>query len=89
MNKLDTPIGEIKREHFNSKLMLSKLSDEDWNHFNKVVKEFNFTTLREYHDLYLNIDVFGLADVFEYYRELSMETYGLDPAHYIGLPSFT
>ena len=89
LDKLDTPIGEIKREHFNSKLTLSKLSDEDWSHFNKVVKKFNFTTLREYHDLYLNIDVFGLADVFEYYRELSMETYGLDPAHYIGLPSFT
>jgi hypothetical protein len=45
--------------------------------------------LREWHDLYLKIDVFGLTDVFEYYRELSFDTYGLDPAHYIGLPSFT
>jgi uncharacterized protein YeeX (DUF496 family) len=25
----------------------------------------------------------------EYYRELSFNTYGLDPAHYIGLPSYT
>jgi hypothetical protein len=30
-----------------------------------------------------------LRDVFEYHRELSMKTYGLDPAHYIGLPQLT
>jgi hypothetical protein len=30
-----------------------------------------------------------LRDVFEYHRELSIKTYGLDPAHYIGLPQLT
>ena len=89
IEKLDTPIHEIKREHFNSKLMLSKLSDYDWNHIQNVIQKFNIKTLREWHDLYLKIDVYGLADVFEYYRELSYETYSLDPAHYIGLPSYT
>lgn len=89
IEKLDTPIDQIKREHFDSKLMLSKLSDDDWIHIQTVITSFNIKTLRDWHDLYLKIDVFGLTDVFEYYRELSMETYGLEPAHYIGLPSFT
>ena len=33
--------------------------------------------------------LYGLADVFEYYRELAFDTYGIEPAHFIGLPSFT
>ena len=28
-------------------------------------------------------------DVFEYHRELTFKTYGLDPAHFIGLPQLT
>ena len=95
IDKLDTPISELKREHFDSKLYLEStakgtgLTDDDWEHIQTVITSFNIKTLREWHDLYLKIDVFGLCDVFEYYRELSMKTYGLDPAHYIGLPSLT
>ena len=89
IDKLDTPIHLIKREHFNSKLMLSKLSDADWKHIQNVIEKLDIKTLREWHDLYLKIDVYGLVDVFEYYRNLSMDNYGLDPAHFLGLPGFT
>ena len=89
IEKLNAPINEIKREHFDSKLTLSKLSDEDWSHIQNVIQEFEIKTLREWHDLYLKIDVYGLADVFEYYRELAFDIYGIEPAHFIGLPSFT
>ena len=89
IEKLDTPINEITREHFNSKLTLSKLKDEDWDHIQNVIQKFEIKTLRQWHDLYLKIDVYGLADVFEYYRELAFDTYGIEPAHFIGLPSFT
>ena len=89
IEKLDTPINQIKREHFDSKLMLSKLTDTEWVHIQNVVEKFDIKTLREWHDLYLKIDVYGLADVFEYYRNLSMDNYGLDPAHFLGLPGFT
>lgn len=89
IEKLDMPIQDLKQEHFDSRLNLSKLSNDDWEHVQKVITVFGFTSFRQYHDLYLKIDVFGLRDVFEYHRELSMRTYGLDPAHFIGLPQLT
>jgi len=88
-DKLDMPISELKRHHFDSKLTLTKLNDDEWDHVKKVIEAFNMTTFREYHDIYLKIDVLGLADIFEAYRTLSFDSYGLDPAHFIGLPSFT
>jgi len=33
--------------------------------------------------------VFGLVGVFETFRSISMEAYGLDPAWYLGLPGFS
>ena len=60
-----------------------------WLHIQSVIKTFNMKTLKDYHNLYLKIDVLGLADVMEYYRETAYENYGLDPAQYIGLPSYT
>ena len=86
---LHLPIEDLKKEHFDNKLSLSKISDDDFKHVQNVIKTFNIKNFKEYHDLYLKIDVFGLRDVFEYHRELSIKTYGLDPAHYIGLPQLT
>ena len=43
----------------------------------------------DYHDLYLKTDVLLLADVFEVFREMSIETYSLDPAHYFSLPGLS
>ena len=51
----------------------------------KVWKHFGIRTLGQYHDLYLRTDVLLLTDVFENFRDLCMEYYGLDPAHYYTL----
>ena len=40
-------------------------------------------TLGDYHDVYLLADLLLLADVFENYRKMSLENYGLDPLHYL------
>ena len=48
---------------------------------------------REYHDLYLNLDVLLvvllLADIFENFRRRCIADYGLDPCHYYTLPDVT
>ncbi len=41
---------------------------------------------RDYHDLYLKLDVLLLADIFESFRKLSDANYGLDPAYYYTSP---
>ena len=45
--------------------------------------------MQQYHDLYLNLVVLLLADVFEHFRQTCIIDYGLDPAHYYTLPGFT
>ena len=43
----------------------------------------------EYHDLYVSTDVLLLADVFENFRKVCQEKYGLDPAHYYSAPGLS
>jgi hypothetical protein len=69
-------------------LTQSSISEEDYDHAVKVWRRFGLTNLGDYHDLYLKTDVLLLADVFENFRTFAMEMYGLDPVHYITLPSY-
>ena len=40
----------------------------------------------DYHDVYFLTDVFLLADAFENFRKICVETYDLDPSHYYTAP---
>ena len=76
------------KEKFYSKLSESNISDEDYNRAQKIWKHFGIRNLGEYHDLYSQTDVLLLTDGFEHFRDLCLEYYGLDPAHYFTLPNF-
>ena len=39
----------------------------------------------DYHNHYLQSDILLLADVFEIFRKMSLDTYKLDPCHYYSL----
>ena len=43
-------------------------------------------SLGDYHDLYVQSDILLLADVFENFRDMCIEEYELDPAHFLSLP---
>ena len=63
-----------------------KISDDEYSRANKVWDVFDCTTFENYHDTYLYSDVLLLADIFEKFRDMSIETYGLDPAYYYTTP---
>ena len=45
--------------------------------------------MKDYHNHYLITDILLLADVFENFRKMSLETYGVDPIHYFSLPGLS
>lgn len=81
------PPNTAPKEKSYSKLSESNISDEDYNRAQKIWKQFGIRNLGEYHDLYSQIDVLSLTGVFENFRDLCLEYYGLDPAHYFTLPT--
>ena len=74
---------------FYSKLNNKDITDEDYNHAQKIWKEFEMTTMKDYHDLYLELDVLLLADVFENFREVCLDNYKLDPVWYLTAPGLS
>ena len=77
-----------KRKSFFNILRDEKISKEDYQHAKKVYKAFKCKSLLDYMQLYVATDTILLCDVFEHFRNLALESYGLDPLHYISLPSF-
>ena len=43
-------------------------------------------TMKDYHDLYLKVDVLLLTCVFETFRKESLNSFELDPAYYLSTP---
>ena len=75
-----------KKTSFFSRLKQEKISDEDFEHAQKVWKEFGLKNMGDYHDLYLKTDVLLLSDVMENFRKLCEKNYELDPAHFFTVP---
>ena len=73
-------------EAFYSKLNMSKISEDDYQHAQGVWKEFGIRNLGDYHDLYLRTDVVLLANVFEAFRDTCLKHYSLDPTHFYTAP---
>ena len=69
------------KKDFYSKLILEDISDKDYLHAQKVFKKF-CKNMGDYHDLYVHIDTFLLADSFEKFRDKCIEIYGLDPSYF-------
>ena len=71
-------------ESFYSELNKSGIYED--THAQNVWETFEMETLQDYHDLYLKTDVLLLADIFENFRDVCQENYGLDPAWYYTAP---
>ena len=74
------------KEAFHSNLNMSEIRKYDYEHAQKVWKEFKLKNLGEYHDLYLKTDTLLLSNVFEAFRNTCLQHYKLDPAHFYTSP---
>ena len=74
------------KEAFYCRLNDGGISDEDYAHAQKVWSMFKMEYFKDYHELYNKVDVLLLTDVFENFRNICLENYELDPAHYYTAP---
>ena len=70
------------KKFFYSELNLEDITDKDYSHAQKVFEKFS-TDIVHYHDVYVQTDTLLLADVFEKFRDIFIEIYGLDPSHFL------
>lgn len=68
------------KEAFYSKLTGSNTTKDEYKHAQRVRKQFQRSTLGDYSDLYLKIDVLLLCDCFEAFRDITLSNYSIDPA---------
>ena len=73
-------------EVFYSNLNMEDIIDADYRHVKRVFKSLNTKNLGDYHDLYVQSDTLLLADLFENFRNMCIEVYELDPAHFLSAP---
>ena len=66
---------------FYSSLTEEDISEIDYIHAQRVFNHFNMTYLRDYHNIYLLTDMLLLAELFENFRDVYLQHWGLNPAH--------
>ena len=83
--RLDEP-ALPPRETFFNKLVGVECSQADYAHAQHVWDNFHCSNLKEYMALYLLSDICMLADVFQEFRNNSLDEYQLDPAYFVSAP---
>ena len=73
-------------EDFHSTLYEQNITRDEYNFALEVWKEFNCQTFKDYVEIYNLIDTLLLADIFENFREICYDNYGIDPACYFTSP---
>ena len=70
------------KDAFYNQLKGKHISEDDYAHAQTVWNTMNIKTLGEYHDLYLLTDTLLLSSVFERFRTMTIEFYGLDACQF-------
>ena len=77
------PINE-----FYSSLMDSNITTSDYQHAQDVWDKTNCSTLKDYVNVHLNLDVALLADIYPQWRSVLLELFDLDCLYFLTLSSY-
>ena len=72
-----------------SSLTEEEVSETDCTHAQRVFNYFDMTDLGKYYNFYLLTNVLLLGELFENFRDLCLQHYGLDPAHNYTCPGLS
>ena len=86
--KFNEPLPLMKK-YYCSELNHKNISDADLAHVKNICDTCNIANLGDYHVLYVSLDVALLADVFENFRDTSVNIDKLDPANYLSAPGLS
>ena len=76
-------------EKFKDDLSGAECSTDEYVHAQRAWSELGCRTFREYMVRYLHLDIYLLADVFEKFRQVTLQEDGLDPVHFVSLPGLS
>ena len=65
------------------------ITEEQYEKAKEIYDLMEIKKFGDYHDLYLTLNVYLLADIFEAFREVRLKEYRLDPAHFHSAPNFS
>jgi hypothetical protein len=74
---------------FYSKLNDSKCDIIDYRHAQNVFNKFGCRSLLDYHNIYLKSDVLLLSDIWDNFRKVCYNNYGLDTCYYYTAPGLS
>ena len=83
------PVDKLKKEDFFNKLKNKCLDDEEIERTMNNIEKFNIKNGEELTEIYLKIDVFLLACVFEKFIKVSINEFKINPLHCVSLPGYT
>jgi hypothetical protein len=83
----DTKLPQI--HHFFNSLTNKSISEHEYEQACMVWRRFKCKRLADYMLIYQKADVLLLCDVFEYYRAMCIDFYGLDPTCYLSLSQYS
>ena len=66
-----------------------RITDEEYEHAQRMWRECGCRSLKDYMLVYLNVDVHLLADVFESFRAVTIADDGLDPVNFFSIPGLS
>ena len=80
------PFGDDWRNTLTGKI---DITEEMYRKAVDMYHLFKCNSFGDYHDAYLQTDVFLLADVFELFRSVCIKVYRLDPAYFYSAPNLS